>query len=79
MYLFTFYKHLTLVDAHDEKWKAIRKSLSPTFTTGKLKGMMEHMGKVADNMVQCLEKKTKEVFVFECCTQPTQQEFRPAI
>jgi cytochrome P450 len=48
-------------DARDETWKSIRKSLSPTFTSGKLKGMLDHMGTVADNMMECLREKAKHV------------------
>jgi cytochrome P450 len=68
----SLFQHLTMFDAHDEKWRIIRKLLSPTFTSGKLKGMMEHMGKVADNMVECLREKSKQVFkTFSRLFQPS--------
>lgn len=58
---FLCFQHLTLLDARDDKWRALRKSLSPTFTSGKLKGMLQHMEAVADNMIECLKEKSQQV------------------
>ncbi len=38
-----------------ETWKALRKNLSPTFSSGKLKGMMEPMSGVADRMMEHID------------------------
>ena len=35
----------------------MRKALSPTFTSGKLKGMTFYMTKIVDNMMECLDSK----------------------
>ena len=43
--------------SHGEVWAALRKSLSPIFTSGKLKAMMEPMEGVADNMLAYLDGK----------------------
>ena len=56
-----FPQHLTVFDAHDEKWKQLRKALSPTFTSGKLKGMFDNLDTVADNMIKCLQEKNEKV------------------
>ena len=36
------------------------KSLSPTFSTGKIKGMMEPMAGVADDMLDFIDDKVKD-------------------
>ena len=35
----------------------MRKGLTPTFTSGKLKGMTNHMDKIVDNMIDFLDSK----------------------
>ncbi len=52
-------KHTTLDISGGEKWKTLRKSLSPTFSTGKIKGMMEPMAGVADDMLDFIDDKVK--------------------
>ena len=62
---------MSLIDGRDEKWAAMRKALTPTFTSGKLKGMTGQMDKVVDNMLEYFEHiiKTKgpEINVKEVC------------
>ena len=43
-----------------ETWRALRKMLSPTFTTGKLKFMLHPIEGIADSTVAFIEKKAKE-------------------
>ena len=40
-----------------EKWRSLRKSLSPIFSSGKLKGMMEPMADEVDKYIEVLEKE----------------------
>jgi len=44
----------------DQEWRELRKGLTPTFTSGKIKGMLEPMSGAIDNMVNYLEKKCRE-------------------
>ena len=44
-------RHQTLDLAKGELWHALRKNLSPVFTSGKLKAMMEPIAALADNIV----------------------------
>uniref|UniRef100_A0A1B6GAY2 Cytochrome P450 n=1 Tax=Cuerna arida TaxID=1464854 RepID=A0A1B6GAY2_9HEMI len=37
-------------------WRALRYKLTPTFTTGKLRGMFEQVSKCGDNMMKTIEK-----------------------
>ena len=64
-------KHMSLADARGDIWAKTRKALSPTFTSGKLKGMTSYMDRVANTMIdhieETLEKKgpvieVKEIF-----------------
>ena len=50
-------KFTTLDLSGGDIWKNLRKNLSPTFTSGKLKGMMEPMSEVADDMMAFIEKE----------------------
>ena len=52
-------RHMNLFDARDEIWAKARKALSPTFTSGKLRGMTSYMDKVASNMMDHLEDTIK--------------------
>ena len=44
--------------ATGDEWKDLRKGLSPTFTSGKIKGMLDLLGDSVDNMIQHLEDVT---------------------
>ena len=50
----------TLDMAKGETWKALRKILSPTFTTGRLKGMVEPMTGLADRTIDFLAKQVEK-------------------
>ena len=47
----------TLSLATGDEWRALRKILSPTFTTGKLKGMLEPMDELADRTIEYLAEQ----------------------
>ena len=49
-------RHTTLDISGGGKWRALRKNMSPTFTSGRLKAMMEPMAGVADKMVDRFEE-----------------------
>ena len=50
---------ITLDLSSGEQWKALRKALTPTFTSGKLKTMLEPMDSVVENLLHHLEKEIK--------------------
>ena len=64
----------TLDLASGEEWSALRKFLSPTFSTGKLKGMLEPMDALADRTIEYLAIKSKsqdkidlKPYIHGCC------------
>lgn len=56
-------KHRSLVDARSDAWKTMRKALTPTFTSGKLKNMFLNMHNVADEFIDAIQERleTNEV------------------
>ncbi len=46
----------TINIASGDIWYALRRNLSPTFTSGKLKGWIESMSKIADESMEHLDK-----------------------
>ena len=56
---------LTLDLSGGEKWRALRKALSPTFSSGKLKGMLDLMDTSVDNLITHLTKEVKKNPVVE--------------
>nr|QTW43664.1 CYP3027-like protein [Eurytemora affinis] len=53
-------KFRTLDIADGEEWKELRKGMSPIFTSGKIKGMLQYVNCTLDNMMEHLEKRVKE-------------------
>ena len=51
-------KYRTIDMSTGDEWKDLRKGLSPTFTSGKIKGMLDLLGDSVDNMIQHLEEVT---------------------
>ena len=58
-------KFLTLDAASGQIWKDLRRGLSPTFSSGKIKGMLTLIGSSVDNMVDHLEVVTQDNPVVE--------------
>eukprot|EP00096_Caligus_rogercresseyi_P000299 TRINITY_DN1070_c0_g1_i1.p1 TRINITY_DN1070_c0_g1~~TRINITY_DN1070_c0_g1_i1.p1 ORF type:complete len:397 (-),score=72.56 TRINITY_DN1070_c0_g1_i1:619-1809(-) len=59
-------KNLSLDVSHGPIWKLLRKELSPVFTSGKLKGMMEPVSEIGDQFVEYIEKNNhpgKSIFI----------------
>ena len=48
-----------------DKWKDIRSTFSPIFTSGKMKAMMRFIDKVSDSLVQHMDKNTAMLDGFE--------------
>ena len=58
---FQLEEEITTLDASaGVVWKNLRKNMSPTFTSGKLKGMMEPMTEVIDRFMGHLDKMAGE-------------------
>ena len=53
-------KFRSLAEANGAEWRDLRKGLSPTFTSGKIKGMLDLIHGAVDNMVSHLETVTRE-------------------
>ncbi|XP_059085965.1 probable cytochrome P450 6a18 [Tigriopus californicus] len=43
-----------------EMWHVLRKNMSPTFTSGKLRGLLEPMSDIANDMITFLDERTEE-------------------
>lgn len=43
-----------------EMWHVLRKNMSPTFTSGKLKGLLEPMSDIASDMIHFLEDRIEQ-------------------
>ena len=64
--------HTTLDAAKGDTWRVLRKNMSPAFSSGKLKGMMEPMESVCNDMTdfikeeilngKCQDRDVKEIF-----------------
>ncbi|KAF6207970.1 hypothetical protein GE061_016419 [Apolygus lucorum] len=52
---------MNLFNMTGNKWRAMRKKLSPLFTTGKLRHMVPPMKTLGDGLVHLLEKNTSQV------------------
>ena len=50
----------TIGISYGDTWTSLRKVLTPTFTSGKLKAMMEPMEGISDQMMTCIEKCLEE-------------------
>ena len=53
-------KFRSLAEANGAEWRDLRKGLSPTFTSGKIKGMLDLIHGSVDNMMNHLETVTRE-------------------
>ncbi|CAB4063659.1 Cytochrome P450 3A31 [Lepeophtheirus salmonis] len=52
--------NLPLDVSHGAQWKLLRKELSPIFTSGKLKGMMEPVTEIADKFISYIDNQSSE-------------------
>ena len=50
----------TLDVTKGDLWKSLRKTMSPTFTSGKLKGMLDPMGEVIDTFLAHVDKAAEK-------------------
>ncbi len=71
-------KTSTLDAVHGDLWKSLRKNMSPTFTSGKLKGMLAPMGEVIDKFLVHIGKaaETKEAVEVKPLFEGTAYEHR---
>ena len=53
-------KFKNLTEANGAEWRDLRKGLSPTFSSGKIKGMLELISGAVDNMIDHLETVTQD-------------------
>lgn len=57
---FDFSENKQTIDlSRGEKWRALRKALSPTFTSGKLKAMLDLIESSVKNLINQLDKEVK--------------------
>ena len=53
-------KFANLTEANGDQWRDLRRGLSPTFSSGKIKGMLELISGAVDNMIDHLETVTQD-------------------
>lgn len=53
-------RHTTLDISRGETWRELRKLLSPTFSSGKLKNMLSPMDSLSDRMISVLEERRRK-------------------
>ena len=53
-------KNVCFILFRGDTWRALRKMLTPTFTSGKLKGMLDPIEEIADDTIDLLTEKVKD-------------------
>ena len=54
-----FNHHIAIGSARGDEWRDVRSSLSPVFTSGKMKAMMKFIVEVSENLLAEIEKKSE--------------------